>query len=397
MMIPRPRGAIRDDSWPTYMPIVCVALVAVGLAAAVHQRHMQTDGIQTSFWYTVPGATVAAGVIILPFLVDAVGLLSRRHKVAMPLWLFALPVGIGIGFLSFHPVDNDFSAFVFVFTAAEIAARARERRIVGLTGLVVGCATMVAAEVFGPYEGSFIWVIGITFGWVGGFMVGELDARKVALENAQAGLAEKAAADERSRIAREVHDVIAHSLSVTMLHVSAARMALERQRTDDALEALREAEKQGRSSLSEVRRTVGLLGPDESATTAPMPGVLDLPKLVADFRSAGLDVSLRVDAPQPNGVPPTTGLNLYRIVQESLTNVVKHSPGASALVELTVDEDTINLRVHNERVNGAPRNGNGSGMGLRSMRERAALLGGRFETDESDGWTVSVSAPRVLA
>jgi signal transduction histidine kinase len=218
----------------------------------------------------------------------------------------------------------------------------------------------------------------------------ELDRGKHELELAQAGLAEKAAAEERQRIAREVHDVIAHSLSVTMLHVSAARMALEKGRTQDALEALSEAEGQGRASLTEVRRTVGLLGPEESATAAPMPDISDLPRLASDYRNAGLDVRMDVKA-EPEHIPPGAGLNVYRIVQEALTNAVKHSPGAPVSVDVRMKKDKVYVRVHNARVNGASPNTSGSGMGLKSMAERAALLGATLTTDADDGWTVTVA------
>jgi signal transduction histidine kinase len=383
----------RENSWPWFMPLGAAGLVVLGLTAAVHQRHPYWNTVDAPFGYSLLAVSIAGAVIFLPYAADLLGVLTRKDSFGLPLWLFPIPIAAGVAYLSFHPVDTDFTAFVLVFAAAEQAARAGTRRLLGVWGTVLGCAAMVSAEAFGPYEGSFIWVIGITFGWFGGFMVGELDARKRALEEAQAGLAEKAAADERSRIAREVHDVIAHSLSVTMLHVSAARMALHRGRTADALEALEEAEKQGRNSLGEVRRTVGLLGPDASSTAAPMPGLADLPKLVSDFRSAGLTAHLNVEG-GVDGLPAAAGLNLYRIVQEALTNAVKHSPGAAVDVDLTLDDSTIRLRVHNAAVNGAPRNGSGGGMGLQSMAERAALLGGELETDTSDGWTVTVSAPR---
>ena len=386
-------GADDDDHWSPWVPIGSAALIAVGLTAAIHQRHPFWPVADVPFGYSLLAGSLAGALIFLPFLLDVLAILIPWWRLRFPLLLFPVPVAAGVGYLAFNPVDNDFSAFVLVFTAAEVAARAGTSRLIGVSGAIFGCAAMVAAEVFGPYRGSFIWVIGISFGYFGGFMVGELDARKRALEEAQAGLAEKAAADERSRIAREVHDVIAHSLSVTMLHVSAARMALQRNRAADALEALEEAEKQGRNSLGEVRRTVGLLGPEDDPTAAPMPGMLDLPKLASDFRNAGLDVNLTIDS-HPDGVPAAAGLNIYRIVQEALTNAVKHSPGAPVDVVLEVGDDGMHLRVHNARVNGAKPNTSGRGIGLRGMAERAALLGGELETDASDGWTVTVSAPR---
>jgi signal transduction histidine kinase len=386
---------LEQQGWPRFVPLGAAAIVATNLVAAVIQRReFWQPGV--AFGYTLAGASLAAAVAFLPFLLDSVAILIKR-PLGLPLVLFPVPVALGVGFLVFHPANTDFAPFVLVFAAAEIATRAANQRLLSLWGWALGIAVMVAADVLGRFDGTFIWVIGITFGWFGGFMVGQLDARKQELEEAQAGLTEKAATDERARIAREVHDVIAHSLSVTMLHVSAARMALERDRTSDALDALKEAETQGRNSLNEVRRTVGLLGPEESATAAPMPGVVDLPKLVADFRAAGLDATMRISA-DLDDLPATAGLNIYRIVQESLTNAVKHAPGAPVRVELAVNDTQIRLRVHNDAANGGPTgNNSGTGMGLRGMAERAAVLGGELKTDDTDGWTVTVVAPRPVA
>jgi signal transduction histidine kinase len=215
------------------------------------------------------------------------------------------------------------------------------------------------------------------------------------LQNAQAGLAEKAATDERSRIARELHDVIAHSMSVTMLHITAARMALERDRASDALDALQEAERQGRASLNDVRRTVGLLGQDDGAVAPPAPGVGDLPKLVGDFRAAGLDVGLHISG-EVGEIPAATGLSLYRIVQESLTNIAKHAPGASATVDLDLT-GTIRLVISNTPVNGTPAApAEGGGLGIRGMVERATSLGGQLHAGPAgDGWAVELVAPLV--
>jgi len=401
-----------EKGWPRAIPIGAALIVAVNLLAAVHQRQHFFGGpivgqpnVPWENGYSMGWTIAAACIAFVPYLLDAIGVIVQK-PVGLPLFLFPIPVGIGIGYLAFHPTNIDFAPFVFVFTAAEIVSRVRggdslhrpNRRLplLGLEawGAIVGIGVMIAADAFGPFDGSFIWVIGILFGYFGGFMVGELDRRKSELELAQAGLAEKAAADERSRIAREVHDVIAHSLSVTMLHVSAARMSLEKGRPADALEALKEAETQGRSSLTDIRRTVGLLGPEESGAAPPMPGVPDLPRLVTDFRNAGLDATLAFDACLDD-LPPAAGLNIYRIVQESLTNASKHAPGSQVSVSLRVDTDEIRLRVHNTRVNGtAPADTSGSGMGLTGMAERAALLGGRMRTDDTDGWTVTVVAPR---
>jgi signal transduction histidine kinase len=138
-----------------------------------------------------------------------------------------------------------------------------------------------------------------------------------------------------------------------------------------------------------------LLGPEESATAAPMPTTADLPKLVQEFRDAGLDATLSMEG-DAGSLAPAAGLNLYRIVQESLTNVAKHAPRAKATVRLDVTASDIKLVVHNE-LNGSRTPRSRDGLGLRGMAERAANLGGALQTDDSDGWTVSVVAPRQTA
>jgi signal transduction histidine kinase len=392
-----------DTEWPTFVPAACAAIISVIMAVAVAQQRMN----RFSLW----GGVLAATVVVLPFVIDAIAAL--RGKNGMPIWVFPFTTALGVSYFMWHPAPIDASPFVLVFMNGELVARSRGRNGIAVVSGVVGIGTVLIAEAFGPWsDGAFIWVAGIAFGWLGGFLIRELDTRTHELEAAQAGLAEKAATEERSRIAREVHDVIAHSLSVTMLHISAARMALQKgDRTQDAVDSLREAEEQGRRSLAEIRRTVGLLGTDGGSAIAPMPTTADIPKLVGDFRDAGLDATLQLDG-DIAGLPPATGLNLYRIVQESLTNVAKHAPRAKASVRLLVTPHDIQLRVHNETNGRSPVRSDG-GIGLRGMAERAEALGGTFHAGtgagngagngagdgagDTEGWTVSVVAPRQPA
>jgi signal transduction histidine kinase len=379
------RAAVSDPEleFPWWLPWFSAAIpTLVGTLAVLKGR---------PDWPTGFAATLAA-LAVLPFVLDVLDSVVPFRLWLSP-WLFVPIVVVPLTIMLVRPADLDLVPFIFVILCAEMATRLKTSG--GLAVLFTCLGVMIGLEVAGIFNGSFIWVIGITFGWGGGFAVRQMMLMTTRLQDAQRGLAEKAASDERSRIAREVHDVIAHSMSVTMLHITAARMALERARSDAALEALREAEEQGRRSLNEIRQTVGLLGPDEGSTAPPMPTAADLPKLVSDFRAAGLDVKLSMNGDVP-GLPATAGLNLYRIVQESLTNVVKHAPGAKAAVELDVTGDDILLSVRNGAGNGELRPGTAeSGRGMRGISERAALLGGKVDVLVGDrGWTVSVVAPR---
>jgi signal transduction histidine kinase len=208
------------------------------------------------------------------------------------------------------------------------------------------------------------------------------------LRAAQAGLAERARAEERNRVARELHDVIAHTLTVLLLHITSARLAAEHDLAD-AARALAEAERLGRESLAEVRMTVGMLHQDgDTSRTAPLPGAGDVPALVERFRSAGADITLAIDG-DTGRLPATTGLAVYRILQEALTNAVKHAPGSPTAVRLSVHADAVRLAVDS-----AAEPGTGTGLGVPSMRERAEALGGSCQAGPGGrGWLVQATLP----
>ena len=232
------------------------------------------------------------------------------------------------------------------------------------------------------------WIAGTTFAVAAGALVRHERDLTAQLREAQAGLAERARAEERNRIARELHDVIAHTLTVSLLHVTSARLAVEHG-LDDAARSLAEAERLGRESLDEVRRAVGLLHVDgDAAQTAPLPGAGDLPALIERFRSAGADATFAVDGDTAR-LPATTGLAVYRVLQEALTNAIKHAPGSLTAVRVEVAADDVRLEVD---TSGPP--GTGSGLGLLNMRERAESLGGTCAAGPGGrGWLVTASFP----
>jgi signal transduction histidine kinase len=212
------------------------------------------------------------------------------------------------------------------------------------------------------------------------------------LRRAQAGLAEQARAQERNRIARELHDVIGHTLTVSLLHVQSARLTVEHDPAD-AARALAEAERLGRECLAEVRTTVGMLREDDAADrTAPLPDAGRLPALVEQYRSAGADVTLTVEG-DPAGLPATTGLAVYRIAQEALTNAAKHAPGAPTEVRLLVSPGEVTLTADSRAVPGKGAV-TGTGLGVVSMRERAESVGGTCEAGPGGrGWLVRARLP----
>jgi signal transduction histidine kinase len=242
-----------------------------------------------------------------------------------------------------------------------------------------------------PDPGWGAWLAGVTLTAVFCLLVRRERNLFTQLRHAQAGLAEQAKTQERNRIARELHDVIGHTLTVSVLHVQSARLAVEHDPAD-AARALAEAERLGRECLAEVRTTVGMLREDDAvgsrASTAPLPGTADLPALVDQFRSAGADVTFTVEG-DTSGLPATADLAIYRILQEALTNAVKHAPGAPTEVRLTVSPGEVALTADSQAVPGT-----GSGLGVVSMRERAESVGGTCQAGPGGrGWLVRATLP----
>ena len=236
------------------------------------------------------------------------------------------------------------------------------------------------------------WMAGTTFAAFACLLARRERDLAERLRVAQAGLADRARAEERDRIARELHDVIAHSLTVSLLHVSSARLAVE-ENSADAVRALAEAERLGRECLAEVRQVVGLLRHDDDGSpprpgTLPLPGTAQLATLVEQFRAAGADVALTTDG-DPAELTATVGLAVYRILQESLTNAVRHAPRTPARASLTITAASAVLVVDSA---GPP--GSGTGSGLLSMAERAEILGGTCTAGPAaGGWRVRAELP----
>jgi signal transduction histidine kinase len=182
--------------------------------------------------------------------------------------------------------------------------------------------------------------------------------------------------EERVRIARELHDVVAHTLSVVTFQAGIGRK-VGAARPDQALLALRSVEVTGRGALEELRRILGLLRDDtEGPSLAPAPGIGDLDELAENVRAAGVPVRLLVTG-NTTALPPAVALTVYRIVQEALTNVVKHAPGSDASVQLSAGADGVLITVTD---NGRPSQAApAAGHGIVGMRERAAAFDGTLE------------------
>lgn len=367
--------APEELDWPPWTLYVSGGVAVVIAAAVGLQRHAFFPPTRNAVF------VVAAAV---PWILGAADVLVSRV-----LWV-ALVVTCVIGLMA-TPVQADFAPFFLIFLVGTIGSVDSWRW--GAATALVSVAAVVLMQAVGEFENAaVIWSFGILFAWAAGSGLRWQLVTMTELHRAQAGLAERAAADERQRVAREVHDVIAHSLSVTMLHLTGARMALEDGDHEEARTGLTEAESAGRQAMADIRRTMGLLAPTGSTgTAAPQPSASDVVELVNSFRDAGLDVAVDLRGDLAH-VPPTTGVALYRIVQESLSNVAKHA-GGPATVVIDVADEAVAIDVTNPVLNGA--SPNGGGFGLDGMRQRAHLLGGTLTVERDGGlWRVAARLPR---
>jgi signal transduction histidine kinase len=223
-----------------------------------------------------------------------------------------------------------------------------------------------------------------------------LAARAVLLERERELLAHAAVAEERARIARELHDLVAHNVSVMVVQAGAERHALGDARPETR-EALASIEQAGRQALAEARRLLGMLRRDDDAEALePQPGIDHLDVLVDQVERAGLPVVLDIDGER---VPLPAGLDLcaYRIVQEGLTNALKHAGPAHARVHVHFAPGALDVEVSDDGAGEGVANGNGAGHGLIGMRERVALYGGRLTVGERDGGGFAIRAHLPIA
>jgi signal transduction histidine kinase len=245
---------------------------------------------------------------------------------------------------------------------------------------------------------ALAWELTVMAAWLLGaylrtrrLYVAELRERAARAEREREDRARTAVAHERARIARELHDAIAHGVSVMVVQAEAAEEMLDGD-AERARDPLRNVQRSGRDALVELRRLVGVLREDEP-TYVPQPGLERLRELVDDARAAGLDVDLREEGTRP-AVPLGVDLAAYRIVQEGLTNVRRHAEGSTATVLVRYAPAAIQLEVANgpgASANGTP----GTGHGIIGMRERARLYGGTFDAGPrpDGGFRVSATLP----
>jgi signal transduction histidine kinase len=352
--------------------IVDWALVVVALATTV--------GAASRHDPKALGVSLAV-VACLPLLV------RRSHPLAVLAITTAATVAISVGW----GYESPFPAAVALATVADEC----ERRIslaAGAAGVFVlsvpwGHPAYGWRDVVGRVIGfSLAWVIGDSFG-VRRRYVAALEERAARLEREREADAARAAAEEQARIARELHDVLAHNVSVMVVQAAAANDVFDSQ-PERAREALRSIETTGRDALAELRRLLGVVRGD-GAGYAPQPSLDRLDELVEQVRSSGLDVAITIEG-EPRELPAGIDLSAYRVVQEALTNTLKHARANRAEVSLRFRSDGLDVDVRDDGVGAG--NGDGGGNGLIGMRERVAVYGGSFTAGPGPDGGFAVSA-----
>jgi signal transduction histidine kinase len=376
-------------------------------AAAVRARWVEAFAIALAVTGVVEGlvsATGADGISkrpgwLIPLLGPAMAaplLLRRRAPFAAPVATVSIAVAatlIGNG----HLVSDSLAPFLLLFLAAWLFGQL-DLRSSALGLLLLYAATLVVNVQADQHAvGDFAFpVIFLTLVWgtsnvaqarEKGFREAEERARRMALVHESE--AARAVDEERQRIARELHDVIAHSVSVMTVQAGAVRRLLqpEQERERQALETV---EATGRQALTEMRRLVGLLREQGAMPDfAPQPSLKTLDVLVGTVREAGLPVELSVEG-EPRELPPGVDLSAYRVVQEALTNALKYAGPARAWVTVRWRERELELEIANDGRSTA--DGDGGGHGLAGMSERVSLFGGSIETGVRSGGGFVVTA-----
>ena len=356
--------------------LVIVAAISAAVGTALRQDQPPT-GLR--LWLEM--AAIAFAVLTL--------LWRERFPFAAPagIWLICAALSFVDGLL----VASQPAVLVAGLGAALLLGNLRDNRksLVGLAIGVGGAAIIVANEPVRPASELVFTPLMFAISWLAGYALRERTERTEAAEEraARAELeretaARLAVAEERARIARELHDVVAHALSVMVLQVGVVRRRRPPAEAEDR-EALENVEQAGRAALAEMRRLLNAMrSPDDPAELEPRPGLRDLDALLDEVRGTGLDVRLHVHGDRID-LSPVLDLSAYRIVQEGLTNTLKHAHAEHADVDLRYGDQDLVVEVSDDGLgarSSASGNGstNGMGHGLVGIRERVKIFGGEM-------------------
>jgi len=360
-------------------PLLIDGIVALVVFALIPAQIPGSEHLLPGQHAMTPLAWVLAVLIVAPILTH------RRYPHASLAVCLAALIAYAAGR---YPINPGLAVFVLTF---DITLHSKRR-----VALAVPVASAAAAAVSVGLQPSgvvtfFTWgtsVLGVVAAWLAAENLrhrrarwAALRARAERLERERDEEARRAVTEERLRIARELHDVIAHSMSVIAVQSAVGHHVMDTQ-PGQARQALAAIEATSRSALTEMRRLLGVLRQEGETrgSLTPAPGLADLDSLVSQVQDAGLRVCVSVDG-QRGTVPPGIDLSAYRIIQEALTNVIKYagSPSADVSICYRADSLTVEIADHGRGApGGLPAARNGSGHGIIGMRERVAVFGGQF-------------------
>ena len=349
---------------------VLIVVLAVAAVLEVAIRRDNADAPQTTLWFGIP----AAAVIVLWLLA------RRRFPFGAPaaFWLLAAAASFVDGRLIPFPAGLYLAGMLAAFLLGNLRDAILAR--VGLAVILGSMATIIFNRP-GHSPGELVF-IPLLFGiaWLAGFALNAraeqadaAEARAAQAERERETAARIAVAEERARIARELHDIVAHAVSVMVLQVGAVRHKLPEELADES-GALRGVEQAGRTALAEMRRLLSAMRRDgDDLELAPQPGLGGVGALVAEIGRAGLPVTLHVEG-EAAPLPRAIDLSAYRIVQEGLTNALKHARAHRADVTLRYAPDELQIEVRDDGTGGGA--SNGPGYGLVGVGERVKIYGG---------------------
>jgi signal transduction histidine kinase len=338
-------------------------------------------------------AALAVLLLVLPLLA------RQRSPFLAPTWLWLLAAALS--FLDGRLVVSSSSVYAAGMVAAFLIGSLHDERQ-GRAGLAIVAGSAAIIVLNDPAHSlNEVLLVPATFAlaWLGGFAQREraeealrAEERARHAEREREVAARIAVAEERARIARELHDIVAHAVSVMVLQVGAVRHRMSADFSED-VEALRGVEETGRSALGEMRHLLGAMRHgDDGPELAPQPGLGRLDALLQEIRRAGLPVELHIDG-EPFGLPVAIDLSAYRIVQEGLTNALKHAHASEAHVHIRFAADELRIQVSDDGDGAADPVGHGHG--LVGVRERVKLYGGEMTagTANGGGFRLTTSLP----
>jgi signal transduction histidine kinase len=332
----------------------------------------------------------------VPVLVLSASLLAWRRR--RPLVSLGALAGIVLLSVLFGSSQAWSSVFIFVVAVYSIAAYAADLRLAAalvLLGVVIRELNDPQVEtVYDALWASSVGVLVFLAGLTGRTLHRrrrDIESREIALAQEEAEAAVVAVVEERKRIARELHDILSHNLGVLVLQAGAAEQVLAHD-PDRAREALRWIRSTGQEAISEMSTLLGLVRGEPEASREPQPSLADLDKLITRTRDAGLPVEVEIEGDRRD-LPAPIDLSAFRVVQEGLANVVKHSSPTRALVVLRYKEDALEVEVVNDGIRAE--NGRGGRRGLAGLRERLEVFHGELEAgpDDHGRWLLRARFP----